>query len=60
MAFTAKDVQALRERTNCGMMDCKKALNETDGDMEKAVAYLREKGLAAAARRLAALPLKAA
>ena len=37
MAFTAKDVQALRERTNCGMMDCKKALTEADGDMDKAI-----------------------
>ena len=47
MAFTAKDVQALRERTGCGMMDCKKALTEADGDMEKAVEILRERGLAA-------------
>jgi elongation factor Ts len=46
MAFTAKDVQALRERTGCGMMDCKKALVESDGDMDKAVDFLREKGLA--------------
>ncbi|MBQ2676653.1 MAG: elongation factor Ts [Clostridia bacterium] len=46
MAFTAKDVQALREKTGCGMMDCKKALVECDGDMDKAVDYLREKGLA--------------
>lgn len=51
MAFTAKDVQALRERTSCGMMDCKKALTEADGDMEKAVAVLREKGLAAASKK---------
>lgn len=51
MAFTAKDVQALRERTNCGMMDCKKALTESDGDMEKAIEILREKGLAAAAKK---------
>ena len=43
MAFTAKDVQALREKTNCGMMDCKKALTQADGDMEKAIEYLREK-----------------
>lgn len=47
MAFTAKDVQALRERTGCGMMDCKKALTESGGDMEKAVEILRERGLAA-------------
>ncbi len=51
MAFTAKDVAALRERTNCGMMDCKKALTESDGDMEKAVELLREKGLAAATKK---------
>ncbi len=51
MAFTAKDVAALREKTGCGMMDCKKALTETGGDMEKAVEFLREKGLAAAAKK---------
>lgn len=51
MAFTAKDVQTLRERTGCGMMDCKKALSQTDGDMEKAVEFLREKGLAAVAKK---------
>lgn len=51
MNFTAKDVQALRERTGCGMMDCKKALVETDGDTEKAIELLREKGLAAAAKK---------
>jgi elongation factor Ts len=51
MAFTAKDVQALRERTNCGMMDCKKALTEANGDMEKAIEFLREKGLAAASKK---------
>ncbi len=51
MAFTAKDVAALREKTGCGMMDCKKALTETDGDMEKAIDFLREKGLAAAAKK---------
>ncbi len=51
MAFTAKDVQALRERTGCGMMDCKKALTQSDGDMEKAVEFLREKGLAAAEKK---------
>ena len=51
MAFTAKDVQALRERTGCGMMDCKKALTESDGDMDKAIEFLREKGLAAAAKK---------
>ncbi len=51
MAFTAKDVATLREKTGCGMMDCKKALTETGGDMEKAVEFLREKGLAAAAKK---------
>ncbi len=51
MAFTAQDVKKLREMTNCGMMDCKKALTETDGDMDKAVEYLREKGLATAAKK---------
>lgn len=51
MAFTAKDVQALREKTGVGMMDCKKALTEAGGDMEKAVALLREKGLSAAAKK---------
>lgn len=51
MAFTAKDVQALREKTGCGMMDCKKALTETDGDMEAAEDYLREKGLASQAKK---------
>ena len=51
MAFTAKDVQALRESTGAGMMDCKKALQENDGDMEKAIGFLREKGLAAAAKK---------
>ena len=51
MAFTAKDVKDLRERTGCGMMDCKKALTETDGDFDKAIEYLREKGLAAATKK---------
>ncbi len=51
MNFTAKDVQALRERTGCGMMDCKKALTEADGDMEKAIEVLREKGLAKQAKK---------
>ena len=49
--ITAKDVAALRERTNCGMMDCKKALVEADGDTEKAIEILREKGLAKAAKK---------
>ena len=51
MAFTAKDVQTLRERTGVGMMDCKKARTATDGDMAKAIDILREKGLAAAAKK---------
>ena len=51
MTFTAKDVQALREKTGCGMMDCKKALTECNGDMEAATDYLREKGLASQAKK---------
>ncbi len=51
MAFTAQDVKKLREQTNAGMMDCKKALTESNGDFEGAVKYLREKGLAAAAKK---------
>ena len=49
--ITAESVKELRERTGAGMMDCKRALTEADGDMEKATAILRERGLAAAARR---------
>jgi len=51
MAFTAKDVQALRQATGAGMMDAKKALEANDGDMEAAKQWLREKGLAASAKR---------
>ena len=51
MAFTAQDVKTLREITGCGMMDCKKALAEADGNQEKAIELLREKGLAAAAKK---------
>ena len=51
MAFTAADVKTLREMTGVGMLDCKKALAETDGDMDKAVEFLREKGLAAAQKK---------
>ncbi len=51
MSFTANDVMTLRQRTGAGMMDCKKALMETEGDMEKAVDYLREKGIAKAAKK---------
>ena len=49
--ISAQDVKDLRERTGAGMMDCKKALTEADGDMEKAIDLLREKGLAAAAKK---------
>ena len=51
MAFTSKDVMALREKTGVGMMDCKKALQESDGDVDKAIDYLREKGLAKQAKK---------
>ena len=51
MSFTAKDVKALRDRTNAGMMDCKKALEETDGDSDAAVELLRKKGIAQSAKR---------
>ena len=51
MAFTAKDVMTLRQKTGCGMMDCKKALTEADGDMDKAIDILREQGLAKAAKK---------
>ena len=52
MSFTAKDVQELRQRTGAGMMECKKALQETGGDMDKAVDYLRTKGIAKAEKRV--------
>ena len=51
MAFTAKDVMALRARTDAGVMDCKKALTDADGDMEKAADLLRERGIAKAAKK---------
>jgi len=51
VSFTAQDVKALREATQAGMMDCKKALEATDGDLEAAKQWLREKGLSAAAKR---------
>ena len=51
MAITAAMVKELRERTQAGMMDCKKALNAVDGDMDKAIEYLRENGLAKAAKK---------
>jgi len=51
MAFTAKDVQELRQRTGAGMMECKRALEETNGNMEQAVENLRKKGIAKADKR---------
>ena len=51
MAFTAKDVAELRKQTGCGMMDCKNALTESNGDFQAAVKYLREKGMAATAKK---------
>ncbi len=51
MQITAEKVKELRDKTNAGMMDCKKALQETNGDLEKAIVYLREKGLAVARKR---------
>lgn len=50
--ITAQMVKELREKTGAGMMDCKKALVETEGDMEKAIDYLREKGIAKAAEKI--------
>ena len=51
MAISAKDVAALRTKTGCGMMECKKALTETNGDFDAAIKYLREKGLSVAAKK---------
>ena len=51
MAITADAVKELRERTGAGMMDCKRALEETDGDLDKAIALLRERGVASAAKK---------
>jgi len=51
MAISALDVKNLREMTGCGMMDCKKALTEADGNIDKAIEILREKGLAASAKK---------
>lgn len=50
-AISAKDVKELRDKTGAGMMDCKKALQENDGDQEKAIAYLRKKGLSQAGKK---------
>ena len=57
--ITAALVKELRERTNAGMMDCKKALVESDGNMDKAIDWLREKGLAQAAKKAAVSRRKA-
>ncbi len=51
MAFTALDVKALREKTGLGMMDCKKAMEENNGDIEQAIEWLRKKGMAASAKK---------
>ena len=51
MSFTAKDVQELRQRTGAGMMDCKRALQENDGSIDKAIDFLRKKGIAKAEKR---------
>ena len=51
MAFTAKDVAELRKQTGCGMMDCKNALTEANGDVDAAIKILREKGMAAVAKK---------
>ena len=51
MEITAKMVKELREKTGAGMMDCKKALQETNGDIDKAIDYLREKGISKAAKK---------
>ena len=51
MAFTAKDVMTLREKSGAGMLDCKKALTDADGDMEKAAELLRERGIAKAVKK---------
>ena len=51
MGITASDVKELRSRTGAGMMDCKKALNETEGDIEKAAEWLRKNGIAKAAKK---------
>jgi len=52
MAISAQSVKELRERTGAGMMDCKRALEETSGDMEKAIDLLRERGIAKAAKKI--------
>lgn len=59
MAISAADVKTLRDKTGAGMMECKKALVESDGDFAKAEKILKELGLAAAAKEAAGLPTKA-
>lgn len=59
MAFTAKDVMRLREMTGVGMMDCKKALTDAEGDFDRAIELLREKGLAPLQKKQAVLRQKA-
>nr|WP_217991337.1 elongation factor Ts [Klebsiella pneumoniae] len=56
--ISAKLVKELREKTGAGMMDCKKALTETDGDIDKAIDYLREKGIAKQLKKQTVLRLK--
>ena len=51
MSFTAKDVMTLRDKSGAGMLDCKKALTDADGDMEKAAELLRERGIAKAVKK---------
>ena len=51
MAITAADIKALRDKTGVGMMECKKALTEANGDVEQAIVLLRERGIAAAAKK---------
>ena len=60
MAVTAQQVKELRELTDCGIMDCKKALIECDGDIEKAKAWLREKGMAKAEKKSARIAAEGA
>lgn len=57
--FTAKDVMALRDKSGAGMLDCKKALIDADGNMEKAIELLRERGIAKAVKRKAESPPRA-
>ena len=56
--FSASDVKELREKTGAGMLDCKKALQESEGNMEKAIDWLREKGISKAAKKESRMQLK--